>query len=128
MRYAVLLGALSALVAIALSAWTAHGLAGVLSAGDLERMAVGVRLQIWHALALLVVGALAAVRPAAMLHVTTWAFALGTMLFSGGLYLRVLFGAPAFGFLTPAGGIAFFVGWLALAYYGWREYLLRKRG
>ena len=126
MRFAIFLGALSALMGIVLAAWTAHGLRDTLSAEDLDRIAVGVRLQIWHALALLVVGALAAMRPSKALDYATWAFVLGTVLFSGGIYFRVLFGSAAIGFLTPVGGIAYFAGWVALAYYGLREHALRK--
>ena len=127
MRFAIFLGALSALMGIVISAWSAHGLRDVLSGEDLARITVGVRLQIWHALALLGVGALAAVRPAKALDYATWGFVLGTVLFSGGLYCRVSFGSAIFGFLTPAGGIAFFAGWLALVHYGWKMHVPVKR-
>ena len=127
MRFAVLFGALSGLVAVVLSAWAAHGLKGVLSPEDLGRIAVGARLQIWHALALLAVGALGAARPARALDCAAWGFAAGTVLFSGGLYLKAFTGLAFFAYATPLGGAAFFAGWLALAWYGLRAHLLGPR-
>ncbi len=121
MRVAVVCGALSGFVAIILTAWAAHGLRTVVSSEDLERILVGTRLQLWHALALLAVGALAAARPARILDVTIWAFVLGTILFSGALYLRAFSGSAALSFLTPIGGVALMAGWLLLAWYGFTQ-------
>lgn len=121
MRLAVVCGALSGFVAIILSAWAAHGLRTVVSPEDLERILVGTRLQLWHALALLAVGALAGVRPARMLDYTVWAFVLGTILFSGTLYWRAFSGSAALSFVTPAGGVTLMAGWLLLAWYGFRQ-------
>jgi uncharacterized membrane protein YgdD (TMEM256/DUF423 family) len=45
-------------------------------------------------------------------------FTLGVLLFSGSLYAMAL-GAPRwFGAITPLGGTAFLLGWLALAIHG----------
>lgn len=121
MRVAVVCGALSGFIAILLTAWAAHGLRAVVSPEDVERVLVGTRLQLWHALALLAVGALVAVRPARLLDVTIWAFVLGTLLFSGTLYLRAFSGSTALSFLTPIGGGALMAGWLLLAWYGFKQ-------
>ncbi len=127
MRFAVLFGALSAFVAIVLSAWGAHGLRDSLSPQDLERIAVGARLELWHALALLAIGALAAMRPARILDYSVWAFMLGTILFSGIVYLRALTGFAALSFLVPVGGASFMAGWLLLAWYGYKEHVLKRQ-
>ncbi len=121
MRFAIVCGGLSGLIAIVLTAWAAHGLGTIVAPEDLERIVVGTRLQIWHALALLAVGALAAVRPARMLDYTTWAFVLGTILFSGNLYLRAFTGSTALSFVTPFGGVTLMVGWLLLVWYGLKQ-------
>ena len=42
-------------------------------------------------------------------------FLAGIVLFSGSLYLFALTGQPSLGFVTPFGGLAFILGWLALA-------------
>ncbi len=121
MRFAVVCGALSGFIAMVLTAWAAHGLSTVVSPEDLERIVVGTRMQLWHALALLAVGALAAVRPARMLDCTIWVFVLGTALFSGTLYLRAFSGSAVLSFLTPIGGTALMAGWLLLAWYGFKQ-------
>ncbi len=121
MRFAVVCGGLSGLIAIVLTAWAAHGLRDVVAPEDLERIVAGTRLQLWHALALLAVGALAGVRPARLLDYTVWAFVVGTILFSGNLYLRAFSGSAALSFVTPAGGVTLMAGWLLLAWYGFRQ-------
>ena len=42
-------------------------------------------------------------------------FVVGTVLFSGSLYLLALGGPRWLGPITPVGGLAFIVGWVALA-------------
>jgi len=118
MRLAITCGALSGFIAVILSAWAAHGLGDIVSAEDLERIKIGTELQLWHALALLAVGALAATRPARMFDYTAWAFVVGTIGFSGTLYLQAFTGSATLSFLTPMGGVALMAGWLLLAWYG----------
>ena len=65
MRLAITCGALSGFIAVILSAWAAHGLGDIVSAEDLERIKIGTELQLWHALALLAVGASASLMIAA---------------------------------------------------------------
>ena len=40
-----------------------------------------------------------------------WCFVLGTLLFSGSLYLLALTGVRWWGAVTPVGGVCFLVGW-----------------
>jgi len=47
--------------------------------------------------------------------VAGWSFVFGTILFSGSLYAWALTGARWLVALTPIGGLAFIVGWVALA-------------
>src|SRR5204862_331190 len=49
-----------------------------------------------------------------------WLFVAGTVLFSGSLYLLALTDTPWLGAITPLGGIALLLGWLALAIGVWR--------
>ena len=49
-----------------------------------------------------------------------WLFIAGTVLFSGSLYLLSLSGLTWLGAITPLGGVAFLLGWLALAIGIWR--------
>ena len=49
------------------------------------------------------------------LTATGWFFVAGTILFSGSLYALSLSGQRWLGAITPLGGVAFLVGWIALA-------------
>lgn len=108
-----ILAGLAGASAVLLGAYGAHGLTSVLDARHLEIWHTAVRFQFWHALALAL--AVAMTRSGARTTAIT-AFAAGVLLFSGSLYLLAL-GAPRWvGFVTPFGGVAFVVGWLALAF------------
>jgi uncharacterized membrane protein YgdD (TMEM256/DUF423 family) len=50
-----------------------------------------------------------------MLNLAAVAFLAGIALFSGGIYYHVLKGVPPSAPIVPAGGLAFMVGWAALA-------------
>ena len=107
-------------LAVALGAFGAHALRDTLDQRALATWRTAVDYQAWHALALLATGCLARGRPSAALGVATLAFVLGIVLFCGSL-LALALGAPRpFGIVTPFGGVAFLVGWLALAVHGWR--------
>ncbi|MGD8360129.1 MAG: DUF423 domain-containing protein [Gemmatimonadota bacterium] len=109
-------GALFGLLAVALGAFGAHGLRGRLSPGDLAIFEVAVRYQMYHALGLVLVAVLAALAPGFRGRGVGWAFTLGVLIFSGSLYALVLTGQRWLGALTPLGGVAFLVGWGALAW------------
>ncbi len=97
---------------VLLGAFGAHGLERRgLDAHALAIWETAVRYHLLHAVALL---ALALSPHAAQARSAGWLFALGIVLFSGSLYALAL-GAPRWlGPLTPLGGLAFIVGWLAL--------------
>ena len=115
------LAALSAFVAVGAGAFGAHALRDVLSPERLATFETGVRYQMYHALALLVVGWLAAQTPSRLLRTAGWLFVVGMILFSGSLYALSLSGVRALGAITPFGGLAFLAGWLALAGACWRR-------
>ena len=114
-------GAISGCVAVAAGAFGAHALKGRLTPEALQTFEVGVRYQLVHALALVLVGLLATRAPTTALAVAGWGFLAGTVLFSGSLYGLSLTGIRAFGPITPIGGMAFLAGWAALAVAGLRN-------
>jgi uncharacterized membrane protein YgdD (TMEM256/DUF423 family) len=98
-------------IAVALGAFGAHALSGVLDADALRIWHTAVEYQFWHALALL-----ALVRaPASRWRLAAaLAFGLGMLLFCASLYALAL-GAPhAIGAATPVGGILLIAGWICL--------------
>ena len=73
--------------------------------------------QMYHGLALLVVGLLSQVRRSKSLDVAGYCFVAGCLGFSGGLYAYTLLNAKWIGmFVVPLGGVLFLAGWMALAY------------
>jgi uncharacterized membrane protein YgdD (TMEM256/DUF423 family) len=115
-RLFVGLGAIAALIAVALGAFGAHGLEGRVSPDRVETFRTGVEYQMYHALALLIVGWAAAQDWGPLLHWAGYCFAAGIVIFSGTLYLLVLTDTGWLGAITPLGGVAFIVGWGLLAW------------
>lgn len=106
------LGIISAGLSVALGAFAAHALKTKISTEMLAIFEVGVRYQMYHSLALILLGIL-------MFHVSNnwlqwsgWSLIGGTLLFSGSLYVLALSGVRAWGAVTPVGGILFLLGWL----------------
>ena len=101
-------GALFAALGVAAGAFGAHGLRAILAEPLLLIYETAVRYQMYHALALVALGALAGRLPPRAITV------------SGSLYLLVLTGTRPLGILTPIGGSCFIAGWLWLAVSAWR--------
>ena len=108
-------GVLSALLAVGAGAFGAHALRRRLSADMLNVFEVGVRYQMYHAFGLIVVALARTQWSGTLTTVSGWLFVLGSVLFSGSLYLLSLTGIRWLGAITPLGGLAFLGGWLALA-------------
>ena len=109
-RTGLLVGAAGA-SAVLFGAFGAHALRGVLDADHRELWRTAVEYHFWHALAL---GLAAWAGRGRAGRCAVGAFAVGIVLFSGSLYALVL-GAPRWtGIVTPFGGVAFIVGWIAL--------------
>ncbi|MEL7141356.1 MAG: DUF423 domain-containing protein [Cyanobacteria bacterium J06554_3] len=112
---ASILGALS----VAGGAFGAHALKGQLTESALNSFETGVRYQMYHAIALLLVAILIGQNPEAKGLVTVgWCFVAGVVLFSGSLYGLSLASIKALGPVTPLGGVAFIAGWSLLAWNG----------
>ena len=127
-------GAILAFLAVALGAFAAHGLGdhfeklyaqtpAKMVAGHLVPAAqkyladfkTGAEYQFYHALALLFISQLSRNGSSKLLNMAGWCFLLGTLFFSGSLYLLTMLAIPVFGAITPIGGVLFLVGWGVLA-------------
>jgi uncharacterized membrane protein YgdD (TMEM256/DUF423 family) len=109
------LGALSAMTGVAAGAFGAHALRALVAPDLLAVFETGARYQMYHAFALLAAAWAATRWPGRRAHAAGWLFAVGTLLFSGSLYLLVLTGVRGLGAVTPFGGLAFLAGWACLA-------------
>jgi uncharacterized membrane protein YgdD (TMEM256/DUF423 family) len=86
----------------------------------LKTYETGIRYQMYHVLALLVLG-IAPVIPKKLKKTVFWFFIFGIILFSGSIYLLALnavlpFDSTVIGFVTPLGGLLFIIGWFWLGY------------
>ena len=103
------------LVSVAAGAFGAHALKARLSPEMLAIWETGARYQAYHGLALFVVAWLAERHPARTVNIAGWCFLAGILLFSGSLFSLALTGERRLGAITPLGGLAFLMGWAALA-------------
>lgn len=81
----------------------------------LEVFETGARYQMYHALALLLVGLAASRWPGTLTNASGLLFVAGTIVFSGSLYAYTGTGVRAFAIITPIGGVCFIAGWVCLA-------------
>lgn len=113
-------GALMALLGVVLGAFGAHSLKALLPTDRLATFEIGVRYQMYHAIAIVLVALLAPYLPKRSLKIAGWLFLTGIFLFSGSLYLlacRDVIGLTTWrwlGPLTPIGGLCFIAGWAML--------------
>ena len=117
---AIIAGAVFGAIGVAAGAFGAHALASRLTPERLITFETGVRYQMYHALALILVGWFAVQWPTWHFTASGIAFLIGITVFSGSLYLLVLTDTPWLGAITPIGGVAFITGWILLAIGAWR--------
>jgi len=118
-RLWLFLGGLSGLLAVALAAWAAHGLAPRLDPAESAMVQSALTMQGWHALALLATGLLAERSTGRLTHWAGGCFVLGALGFCGAIWWRVLTGASLG--IAPFGGTLLMLGWLLLAIAGLRR-------
>ena len=115
----VVTASILAALTIAIGAFGAHGLKQLVSAESLASFETGVRYQMYHVLALLVIGFSDKIEQ----NTKKWVFrffCFGMVLFSGSIYLLALkeqmpFSVSFLGPVTPLGGLLFILGWGKLA-------------
>jgi uncharacterized membrane protein YgdD (TMEM256/DUF423 family) len=117
-KTALVFGGVFAGLAVILGAFGAHALKQVLDAAQLQTFETGVRYQMYHSFALLIVGILSATFSSKQIRLAAVFFIIGTICFSGSLYALVLLqmngviGLSGVGIITPIGGLFFIIGWI----------------
>jgi uncharacterized membrane protein YgdD (TMEM256/DUF423 family) len=108
----VRIAAVSGFLAVALGAFGAHALRGLLDPRGLaSAWEKAVLYQLAHSVALLALGSSGNIARA-----PAWLFVAGITLFSGSLYLMCLTNVRAVGAITPLGGLCFLTGWVWLVF------------
>ena len=117
------LGSLLAALAVLGGAFATHALSKIISVGALATFETGIKFQMYHAIALLVVGILLQKPsiPVKGLVIAGYTFLGGIILFSGSLYALSLSGVKTLGVITPFGGLALISAWLCLSITVWRS-------
>lgn len=109
------LSALLALTAVAAGAFGAHALKSRLSVEKLASYEVGVRYQMYHALALMVLTLVYERARSRGLTAARVLIFIGVLMFSGSIYILALLGWRWMGPITPIGGGLMIIGWLVAA-------------
>ena len=113
------IGAILGFIGVALGAFGAHGLRGRLSPEMLAIFETGVRYQMYHVFAILIIAAaIGHLGTARVLVIAGWCFFAGILLFSGSLYVLSLTGVGTLGAITPLGGVLLLAGWALLIFFG----------
>jgi uncharacterized membrane protein YgdD (TMEM256/DUF423 family) len=126
-RIWIVSGALLAGLSVAAGAYSAHGLKPQVEKKLIEQKRLddfdsAVRYQMMHAVGLMVVGLVARGQGKSwMLCAAGGLFLAGIVLFCGALYAYAIWDEHDFVRTAPTGGIAFMLGWLALAIGAWRS-------
>ncbi len=116
MKLFLLLGVINGFLAVALGAFGAHGLEGKISEKALATWEKAVNYQMFHTMALLIVGVLMGRMTGGNVATSGWFFFVGILLFSGSLYAYSISGIKTFAMITPLGGVSFLIGWVILGY------------
>jgi len=119
-RLILIAGATLAGLGVAFGAFGSHALETLVDSQRLETWQTAVRYQLFHALALLSVGAIQLHATEQKLTGPAYCLALGSVIFSGSLYALVLLNLPILGALTPIGGLSQLAGWFWFLLILWR--------
>ena len=106
---------ISGTFSVLFGAWLAHVGAGLpnLQQTGLDK---ALQYQFIHTLALFITLVFYIVQPSKWLITASLSLVFGILLFSGGLYLKILFGLSFFGKLTPFGGSLLALGWFFICF------------
>lgn len=107
-------------LSVILGAFAAHGLKKILPPESVSSFQTGVQYQMYHSLALLILGWMMKTKPNALFNWAARFFLAGILLFSGSLYLLAALkaqntvGLEGIGAITPFGGLCFITGWVLM--------------
>jgi uncharacterized membrane protein YgdD (TMEM256/DUF423 family) len=108
--------AISGFLCVGLGAFGAHTLKNVLDEYGKSIYEKAVLYQMFHTLALFLVGVLSHLFKETSFSLAGWGFLIGIGLFSGSLYVMAITGMKWLGIITPFGGVAFLLGWFWLIF------------
>jgi uncharacterized membrane protein YgdD (TMEM256/DUF423 family) len=121
-RKIILIGSFLGLCAVALGAFGAHAFKELLVQNNrVDTYELAVRYHFFHALALLLIALLMDKVEPKMAIRSAICMLIGTLLFSGSLYIMALVNTTSVALITPVGGVFLLIGWGLLFYSAWRS-------
>ncbi len=112
----IVLGSILCLLSVVLGAFGAHGLKAMLSPESLSSFEVGVRYQMYHGLAIILLAIIGRILTITT-HKSCQFLAIGVLLFSVSIYFLACkallpFSVTWLGPVTPIGGLLMIIGWV----------------
>lgn len=116
MKLAIILGAAMAFLAVAFGAFGAHALKDKFKEQKYaDNWETACRYLMYHALGLILVGLLIhTIGQSVLLTAATWCMFIGSLIFSGSLWVLSLTGIRKLGAITPIGGLLQLIAWLCV--------------
>lgn len=115
MKGSIISGAIHGFLAVALGAFAAHALKDILDDYGAGIWDTAVQYQMFHAVALVLVGILMSksiLGEMKQLKTAMICFNLGIVIFAGSLMALAFTGIKVLGAITPIGGVFFLIGWV----------------
>jgi uncharacterized membrane protein YgdD (TMEM256/DUF423 family) len=113
-KFWLISASISGFLSVGFGAFGAHSLKYVLDEYGKSIYEKAVLYQMFHTLALFLVGVLYHFSKEKSFFLAGWGFFIGILLFSGSLYVLAITGVKGLGVITPIGGVAFLFGWFSL--------------
>ncbi|WPK12579.1 DUF423 domain-containing protein [Lysinibacillus louembei] len=117
MKGSIISGAIHGFLAVALGAFGAHALKGILDDYSTGIWDTAVQYQMFHASALILVGILMSTKifgEVRQLKIAAICLNLGIVFFSGSLFILAITGIGILGAITPIGGVLFLTSWVLI--------------
>ena len=117
MKGSIISGAIHGFLAVALGAFGAHALENILDEYSTDIWETAIQYQMFHAVALLIIGILMSPKllgSLKQLKTATILMNLGIVFFAGSLIILALTGIKVLGAITPIGGVLFLVSWVLI--------------
>ena len=112
-RILLILAGISGFVAVALGAYGSHVLRMQVDEKLIRSFDIASKYHFYHTIA---IAAFAFNVKNKTGYLAAWLLLSGIVLFSGGIYVSILWNLPALTIITPFGGISFMAGWLFFAF------------
>jgi len=115
-KIGIFIGALYLFSGVLLGAFAAHSLKDRLDEYQLGVLQTGVKYQLIHGVALLMLSVLYSLYQKRLFYTAIICVAVGVFFFSFSLYAIALLGTLSLGIITPIGGVFMLLGWLLTMY------------